>query len=261
MDDILNLDAVAQADLVRRGEVTPLELVNAAIGRIERINPQINAVIIPLFDKARALARSGAVLQGPLAGVPFLLKDLLCTSGGDPQHDGMRLLRDLKYVAPHDSYLAAKFKAAGLINLAKLTRLNSASPLPPSPRHTALPAIRGISPARREVPAAARRRRLPLAWCQLLMATMVVVRFASRPANAAWSGSRPRAGESLWVPIPATSGMALPSKALSRAVCAILLPCLTRSPAIWLAIRIPLLRNHARFATNWPSRRGHSKLA
>lgn len=119
MDEILDLDAVAQAELVRSMEVTPLELVDAAIARIERVNRQINAVIIPLFDKARALARSGPLPQGPLTGVPFLLKDLLCTSGGDPQHDGMRLLRDLRHVAPHDSYLAARFKAAGLITLGK----------------------------------------------------------------------------------------------------------------------------------------------
>jgi amidase len=118
MDEFLELDAVAQAELVHRREITPLELVEAAIARIERINPQINAVIIPLFEKARALAVS-SLPQGPLTGVPFLLKDLMCTSGGDPQHDGMRVLRDLKHVAPHDSYLAAKFKAAGLINLGK----------------------------------------------------------------------------------------------------------------------------------------------
>src|SRR6266851_15882 len=119
MDEILDLDGVAQAELVRRKEVTPLELVDAAIARIERVNPQINAVILPLFDKARALAGSGSLPQGPLSGVPFLLKDLMCTSGGDPQHDGMRLLRDVRHVAPHDSYLAAKFKIAGLINLGK----------------------------------------------------------------------------------------------------------------------------------------------
>ena len=86
MDEILNLDAVAQAELVRKREVTPVELVDAAIARIEHVNPQINAVIIPLFDKARALASSGSIPQGPLSGVPFLLKDLLCTSAGDPQH-------------------------------------------------------------------------------------------------------------------------------------------------------------------------------
>ena len=119
MDEILELDAVAQAELVRHREVTPLELVDAAIARIERVNPQINAVIIPLFDKARDLARRGAVPEGPLRGVPFLRKDLLCATAGDPQHDGMRLLRDLRYIAPHDSYLAAKFRAAGLIAVGK----------------------------------------------------------------------------------------------------------------------------------------------
>jgi amidase len=119
MDELLDRDAVAQAELVRRREVTPLELVEAAIARIERINPQINAVIIPLFEQARAIAKQGVVPEGPLRGVPFLRKDLLCPSAGDPQHDGTRLLRDLKYVAPHDSYLALKFRAAGLINVGK----------------------------------------------------------------------------------------------------------------------------------------------
>jgi amidase len=119
MDEILELDAVAQAELVERREVTPLELVNAAIARIERVNPQINAVIIPLFDQARALAMSGSLPESPVGGVPFVRKDLLCASAGDPQHDGMRLLRDLKHVAPHDSYLAAKFRAAGLIAVGK----------------------------------------------------------------------------------------------------------------------------------------------
>src|SRR5262245_64531551 len=118
MDEVLDLDAVAQAELIRRREITAPELVDGAIARIERINPQINAVIIPLFDKARGAAR-GPLPLGSLSGVPFLLKDLLCASEGDPQYDGMRLLRDLKHAAPHDSYLVAKFKAAGLISLGK----------------------------------------------------------------------------------------------------------------------------------------------
>jgi len=119
MDEILDLDGVAQAELIRRKQVSPLELADAAIARIERVNPQINAVIIPLYEKARALARGGLLPQGPLTGVPFLLKDLGSTSAGDPQHDGMRVLRELKQVAPHDSYLASKFKAAGLLTLGK----------------------------------------------------------------------------------------------------------------------------------------------
>ena len=53
IDDLSTMDATAQADLVRRRELTPLELVDAAIARIERINPTINAVITPLFEDAR----------------------------------------------------------------------------------------------------------------------------------------------------------------------------------------------------------------
>ncbi len=114
IDDLALLDATAQAELVRRGEATPGELVEAAIARIERINPQINAVIHPLFAKARAAA-AGPLPDGPFRGVPFLVKDLLCSTAGDPFHMGARPLRDAGFVAPHDSYLAAKLRAAGLV--------------------------------------------------------------------------------------------------------------------------------------------------
>ena len=57
--ELTNLDATEQAELVRRKEVSPLELVDAAITRIEKVNPQLNAVITPLFDKARAQAKEG----------------------------------------------------------------------------------------------------------------------------------------------------------------------------------------------------------
>jgi len=117
--DLTWLDAVAQAELVRKKEVTPLELVDAAIARIEKGNPQLNAVITPLFDKARAQAKSGNIPDGPFRGVPFLLKDLVCASAGDPIHSGMRLLREAKFVAPYDTHLAAKFRAAGFIFIGK----------------------------------------------------------------------------------------------------------------------------------------------
>ena len=113
------LDATAQAELVRRGEVAPSELIDAAIARIERANPQLNAVITPTFDKARTQARSGTLPSGPFRGVPFLLKDLGAHSAGDPLHCGMRLLRDAGWVAPHDTYLAAKLRAAGFVFLGK----------------------------------------------------------------------------------------------------------------------------------------------
>ena len=120
--ELTNLDATEQAELVRRKEVSPLELVDAAITRIEKVNPQLNAVITPLFDKARAQAQEGrgsSLPDGPFRGVPFLLKDLVCATGDDPLYEGMRLLRDARFVAPYDTYLAAKFRAAGFICLGK----------------------------------------------------------------------------------------------------------------------------------------------
>jgi len=118
-DDLAWLDATAQAELVRRGKVSPAQLVEAAIARIERLNPELNAVIIPLFEKARAEAASPALPDGPFRGVPFLLKDLICYTAGDPHHMGTRFLRELGFVAPMDTYLAEKFRAAGFVFLGK----------------------------------------------------------------------------------------------------------------------------------------------
>ena len=77
-EDLARLDATAQAELVRNGEATPVELVDAAIERIEPINPELNAVITPLFEKAREAA-AGELPNGPFRGVPTLLKDLWLT--------------------------------------------------------------------------------------------------------------------------------------------------------------------------------------
>ncbi len=138
-DQFADLDATAQAELVRRGQVTPLELVDAAIARIENLNPQLNAVIIPLFEKARHQAQ--AVLpDGPFRGVPFVIKDLTCTTGGDPYHAGMKLLKDLNWKAEHDSYLAAKFRNAGLIcvgraNTPELGPIPTTEPVSYGPTH------------------------------------------------------------------------------------------------------------------------------
>jgi amidase len=66
------LDATAQAGLVRRGEATPAELVDAAIARIEALNPRLDAVIRTRFDQARAQA-AGTLPDGPFRGVPILL--------------------------------------------------------------------------------------------------------------------------------------------------------------------------------------------
>jgi len=108
------LDATAQAELVRRRQASPRELVDAAIERVERLDPALNAVIHPRFEKARAEA-DGPLPDGPFRGVPFVLKDLSAYSAGDPYHGGTRLLRGLGHTASHDSYLTQKFRAAGFI--------------------------------------------------------------------------------------------------------------------------------------------------
>ena len=118
-EDLARLDAVAQAELVADGEVLPIELVDAAIERIEKVNPQLNAVVTPLFEKARAAARSPELPKGPFSGVPFLLKDLICGSAGDPLYNGSRLVKALGMVPPFDTNLAARYRAAGLVFLGK----------------------------------------------------------------------------------------------------------------------------------------------
>ena len=79
-DGLLDLDAIAQGELVRRKEVTAIELVDAAIARIERLNPTVNAVILRTYERAREAA-AGSLGDGPLAGVPYLLKVLVGSQG------------------------------------------------------------------------------------------------------------------------------------------------------------------------------------
>src|SRR3954453_4743947 len=74
-DELSRLDATASADLVRRREVSPLELTEAAITRIQRLDPALHAVVVTRFEDARMDA-GGTLAAGPLRGVPFLLKDL-----------------------------------------------------------------------------------------------------------------------------------------------------------------------------------------
>ena len=111
-DDLAFLDATAQAELVRQKEVKPIELVEAAIARIERLNPTLNAVVTPMFELARAAAVE-ELPAGPFAGVPFLLKDLLASYAGVRMTLGSKLLQG--FVPDHDSELVARYKRAGLI--------------------------------------------------------------------------------------------------------------------------------------------------
>lgn len=113
-NDLAWLDACDQAELVRSGQTSPRELVDAAIERIERVNPQINAVIHERFDQARAEA-DGELSDGPFRGVPLLLKDFNARSKGDPYHVGSRFLKRLGHRVDHDSTLVSKLRRAGFV--------------------------------------------------------------------------------------------------------------------------------------------------
>jgi amidase len=106
-------DAVGLASLVADGEVSPRQLAEASIARIEERNGALNAVIADRFDAALAEADAGPT--GALAGVPFLVKDLGCDVAGLPSTRGSRLWADK--VATEDCELARRFKAAGLLIL------------------------------------------------------------------------------------------------------------------------------------------------
>src|SRR5436190_2203209 len=116
-DDLGVLDASAQAALVRDGSASPADLVDAALARIDKVNPSLNAVIHRRDE--RALAEAGAAPDGPFRGVPILVKDLDGSLDGEPLHLGNRLLRDLGHTADHDSFLFARLRAAGCIIVGK----------------------------------------------------------------------------------------------------------------------------------------------
>src|SRR5258706_11615692 len=115
-NDVTWMDAIGQAELVAKGKVSAKELAEGAIARIEKLNPALNAVVTPLFEKGRAQAASN-LPNGPFRGVPFLLKDLICATQGDPLYDGCRLMKSLGMVSPIDTNLAARYRAAGLVFL------------------------------------------------------------------------------------------------------------------------------------------------
>lgn len=111
-------DALALADLVRRGEVSALELLETAISLAEATNPSLNFLSQRLYDFGRASIAQG-LPAGPFRGVPFLLKDASGDLAGTPTMNGARLLRDHRAAA--DSTLVARYRAAGLVIFGKTT--------------------------------------------------------------------------------------------------------------------------------------------
>jgi amidase len=116
MDDFEGFDAVGLAELVARKKVTALEIVEAAIGQIEAVNPKLNAVIAKYYDEARGAAEAD-LPSGPLTGVPILIKDITAAVKGKPTSAGSRLLADV--AADADSETVKRYRKAGMILLGK----------------------------------------------------------------------------------------------------------------------------------------------
>ena len=119
IDEFIGYDAIALGELIRKGEITPFELLEVTIQRIEKINPQLNAVIHEMYDSARETAESwsfkikaGQVTKAIFCGVPFLLKDLIAEYKGAPFHEGSCAVKG--YISKVDSELVRRQKASGL---------------------------------------------------------------------------------------------------------------------------------------------------
>ncbi|MBU3691214.1 MAG: amidase, partial [Solirubrobacterales bacterium] len=117
-DEILDLDATGQAAAVARGDLSPIEVVEASVRRAESVNPTLNSVIHEFYDEAREQA-AGDLPDGPFRGVPFLFKDLGACLAGQPLHTGSRVLKELGFRAPLDTTLGLRFKGSGLVTIGK----------------------------------------------------------------------------------------------------------------------------------------------
>jgi amidase len=128
------MDATDQATLVAKGKVTPSELLEAAIQRIEQSNPALNAVVIEWFDHARSIAAGANLPEGLFRGVPFLLKDLYTSFAGQTLSNGNVALKEAAKIDTADTTLVARFKAAGLViagrtNSSEMGSLPTAQPV------------------------------------------------------------------------------------------------------------------------------------
>lgn len=114
--DLADLGATGSAELVRSGQASPRELVDAAIERLEKVDPELHVLVRERYDAARAEA-DGDLPDGPFRGVPILLKDLGCHVAGEVTAYGTSFLRELRW--PSDSFLWQQLRAAGFVALGR----------------------------------------------------------------------------------------------------------------------------------------------
>jgi amidase len=113
--DYLHYDGLGLAELIRKGEVQAHEVLHAAIARAEALNPELNAIVTPLYDYAEEQVRR--VPSGPFAGVPFLLKDAHHALEGTPMSNGSRLHKG--ETSRLTAEIVRRFLGAGLVVFGK----------------------------------------------------------------------------------------------------------------------------------------------
>jgi amidase len=123
-DELVRYDAIGLSELIRKGEITPPEILETTINRIEKINPRINAVIYKMYDQAReaakiwsSLTKTTKIFDSIFCGIPFLLKDLIAECKGTPFSEGSRAVHG--YISKLDSEIVKRHKANGLIIVGK----------------------------------------------------------------------------------------------------------------------------------------------
>ena len=112
--ELSRLDSYGLAEVIRSGDVSPVEAVQASINRIERLDGKLNAVVTERFERALEDA-AGEIPDGPFKGVPFILKDLWTSSANEPMHLGNKALKEINYISPVESDLARRYREAGFI--------------------------------------------------------------------------------------------------------------------------------------------------
>ena len=124
MDELVAYDAMGLGELIREGEITPAELLETTIQRIEKVNPKLNAIIHKLYDQARTAAanlssgtKGKKTKDSVFCGVPFLLKDLIAECKDTPFNEGSLAVQG--YVSKLDSEIVKRHKASGLIIVGK----------------------------------------------------------------------------------------------------------------------------------------------
>jgi amidase len=114
--DYAKYDGLGLAELVRKKKVKPIELIDEAIARSERLNPKLNFLVFKDYERARDAAK-GKLSKGVFAGIPFYLKDIFAFAKGMPTRQAARSIPAIP--SDHDSVLTARYRAAGLIPLGK----------------------------------------------------------------------------------------------------------------------------------------------